>query len=334
VRVLLTRLSALGDIVHTWPLVEALRRSRADLELMWLVERPFACLVNGHPGVAHVATAATRRWRKAPWARSTRAEARALAAELRAFAPDVVLDPQGLVKSSVWGALSGAPDRAGLARNWRREALAGLCYTRTVEPAASVHHVVDINLAMAQAIGVDAQPGAVPDGRFLLGQVRPPVQPGPGTVLLLPATGGKGKAWGAEAFSALAVWLLDHHLTPLVAWGPGERPLAETIAAAAGPGALVAPPTSILELAELASRCTAVVGGDTGTVHLAASLGVPTLAVFVATDPERNGPRGACARVVAAVTGSATGGSARARPSGTASVTRVAEVLESMLAGR
>jgi heptosyltransferase-1 len=331
VRILLTRLSALGDIVHTWPLAEALRAGRGDLELLWLVERPFACLVEGHPAVDHVVAVSTGRWRRSPLAGSTHGEIRAAVAALRAFEPDLVLDPQGLVKSAIWGRLARGRDRVGLARGWRRELPAGLFYHRTVTPDPKTRHVVDINLAMAGAAGVEAGAGAAPDGRFLLGRGQLSMSPPPGTVMLLPATGGAGKAWGADSFGALASWLLGRGLTPLLTWGPGERPLAEAIASAAGPGAVVAPPTSIVELAELASRCRAVVGGDTGTVHLAASLGVPTLAVFVTTDPARNGPRGPAVRVVAAAAGGSRRDRARTRPGGEVRLAQVLPALSSLL---
>ena len=112
-------------------------------------------------------------------------------------------------------------------------------------------------------------------------------------------------------------------MSPVVVWGPGERVLAEGIAAAAGRGVALAPATSIPELAVLLSGCAAVVGGDTGPVHLAASLGVPTVAVFVATDPARNGPRGERVRVLAAAGAAAGRGRARADGAGEVGVETV-----------
>ena len=114
-------------------------------------------------------------------------------------------------------------------------------------------------------------------------------------------------------------------------WGPGERALAEWVAAAGGTGVTLAPPTSIPELAVLLSSCAAVVGGDTGPVHLAASLGVPTLAVFVATDPERNGPRGERVRVLSAAGGTAGRGSACAVATGKVEVRAVLEALTGLV---
>jgi heptosyltransferase-1 len=326
VRVLLTRLSALGDIVHTWPLADALTRGEPPVELAWVVEEPFLPLVAAHPAVARAIPVATRRWRRNPLSATTRRELREARRLARGSAPDVALDAQGLVKSAAWGVLSGARERVGLARAFRREALAGMCYTRTVAPPVGTRHVIDINLSLAGAVGRSPLPGAAPDGTFLLRDAGPRSEPA--AVVLLPGTGGRGKAWPASSFAALAREIARRGLPVKVAWGPGERGLAETVVSGAGAGATITAPTTIPELALLLARSAGVVGGDTGPLHLAASLGVPTTAVFVATDPERNGPRGRRVRVVTAARTGATAGRAR---SGALRQVAVEEVVEALL---
>ena len=322
---LLTRLSALGDIVHTWPLADALTRGERRIELAWVVEEPFLPLVSFHPGVARAIPVATRRWRRKPFAASTRREILEARRLLREFAPEVALDPQGLCKSAVWGFLSGAKERVGLARGLRREALSGLCYTRAIAPPPGLRHVIDLNLSLVESLRLAAPYGASPDGTFLLRWVKPSQDPP--AIALLPGTGGSGKAWPSESFAALARQTADRGLQVTVVWGPGQRGLAESIVAGAGPGVTLAPATSLLELAALLARCAAVVGGDTGPVHLAASLGVPTVAIFVTTDPERNGPRGARVRVVTAAGSGAAGGREH---SGAMGETTVADVLDAV----
>jgi heptosyltransferase-1 len=329
VRVLLTRLSALGDIVHTWPLAHALTSGDEPVELAWVVEEGLLPLVALHPGVGRAVPVATRRWRRTPVAASTRREILEARRLVREFGADVALDPQGLCKSAAWGLLSGAPTRVGLARPARREALAGLCYTRTVAPPPELRHVVDVNLSLAGALGRAARYGVSPDGTFLLRHAGP--EEGTAAVALIPGTGGKGKAWPAVSFAGLARHAAGLGVPVVVVWGPGERELAESVVAGAGPPVTLAPPTSLLELAALLARCAAVVGGDTGPVHLAASLGVPTVAVFVATDPERNGPRGPNVRLVAAARTGARGGRARSGASGEATVAEVTDALVAAL---
>jgi heptosyltransferase-1 len=327
-RIVLTRLSALGDIVHTWPLASVLAAAPEGVELAWVVEEPFLPLVASHPAVALAVPVATRRWRRHPGAAATRREIAVARAALRKFSPDLAIDPQGLVKSALWAALSGAPDRVGLDRAHRRELLAGLWYTRTLAPPPEARHIVDIDLSLLAAVGRPAPFGAPPDGRFLLaGAAAARGRDSTARVALLPATGGVGKAWPAESFAELARRAVSAGMATVVVWGPGERALAEGIAAAGGRGVALAPATSIRELAVLLSGCAAVVGGDTGPVHLAASLGVPTVAVFVATDPARNGPRGERVRVLAGAGAAAGRGRARADGTGEVGVDTVFQAL-------
>jgi len=295
VRLVLTRLSALGDVVHAWPLATAL--AAAGHEVAWVVEEPLRELVDGHPAVSRVVTTATRRWRRRPLAAASRAGFAASLRAIRGFAADAALDPQGLVKSAAWAALARIPRRVGLARGVRRERLAGLFYTDVVRPAPGRAHVVDQNLSLLAALGVASPPAAAPDGSFLLAGPVPERLAASAPALIVPGAGRPGKAWPAARWSALAARLADR-LPVVVAWGPGEELLARAIAADAGRRTVVAPRTSIREFAALAAGAAVVVGGDTGPVHLAASLGVPTVAVFVATDPRRNGPRGRRARAV------------------------------------
>jgi heptosyltransferase-1 len=294
VRVLLTRLSSLGDVVHTWPLAAAL--ARAGHSVGWVVEPAYAPLVALAPGVERVVEAATRRWRRRPLAAATRAAVRAAVDDVRDFAADVVLDPQGLLKSAVWARLSGCRRRVGLALPHRAETLAALFYSETVRPIARARHVVDHNLALLSALGIEPPWGESPDGRFLLGAHCHPS--GGGHLVLLPAAGSRAKAWPAERWAALARGCLRDGHGVTVACGPGEELLGAAVVGSAGPAASLAPPTTLPELAALLGSAAAVVGGDTGPLHLAASLGVPTLGVYFATDPERTGPRGLEARTV------------------------------------
>jgi heptosyltransferase-1 len=286
---LLVRLSALGDIVHTWPLAEALGRSRR-FRVAWLVEERFLPLVALHPSVETAIPMASKRWRDSLASPATWREVRGALRAIRAFAPGLALDPQGLCKSAFWATLAGVTQRLGFAASHRRERLAGVFYTATVHPPRELAHVVDLNLAFAQHLGVEASYGAHPDAAFLRPHL-PPAPPEARAVLLLPASGKVGKNWPPTAFAALARILLAEGVPVTVLWGPGEQEVARAVVDAA-PGARLAPPTDLLQLAAFLAQAIAVVGADTGPVHLAAAFGTPTLAVHLATDPVRNGPRG------------------------------------------
>ncbi len=329
--VLLCRLSALGDIVHTWPLAEALVGAAPAVRLAWVVEERFAGLVAGHPAVAEVVPVATRRWRHRPFDPATRREVAAVRVRLRALGAEVCLDPQGLVKSALWGWLAGSPRRIGLARTVRRETAAGLFYTERVSPPPAARHVVDINLSLLEALSLPAPYGSIPDAGFLLTGAGGGPVPAAGTVALIPTSGGPGKALPVETFADVARRCAAAGRPVSVVWGPGEERLAAEVAAAAGAGAVVAPPTTIPELARFLGRCAAVVGGDTGPVHLAAATGVPTVAVHVATDAARNGPRGRRVAVLSAARGGARRGRARTGGAGRVSADEVFEALSGLL---
>ncbi len=296
-RVALTRLSAFGDIVHTWPLAVAL--AAAGHEVGWVVEEPLLPLLGGHPAVHRVFTVATRRWRRAPISPATLSEVRECRRRLRSWDAAAILDPQGLVKSAAWGVLGGVPRRIGLHCSVRRERLAGLFYTETARPSPAAVHVVDLNLSLVHPLGLQPPLGVVPDGRFLVAERSGRLATGMRPVVVVAGTGRPRKAWPTERWRELAARLVGTGLPVAVAWGPGEEHLARAIAGGGVAGPTVAPPPSIPALAELLAGAAAVIGGDTGPVHLAAALGVPTVGVFVATDPHRTGPRGSTARAVA-----------------------------------
>jgi heptosyltransferase-1 len=302
--VVLVRLSALGDIVHTWPLAEALRAARPDMHLTWVVEEPFRPMVEGHPAVDEVVSVATKRWRRELLRRQTRVEVTRLRRRFSELQPELTIDSQGVAKSAMIARLSGAPLRIGLARPWRREQLAGLAYTSTLQGSSSHRHVVATNLELVRATGGHPPPEIqVPNGRWLLERLSDQEPPAPvegPCVVLIPGAGWASKELPVGTLAGVARGLAAPTLDVVVAWGPGERSRAEAVVARAGSSARLAPSTDLCELVLLLSQARLVIGGDTGPVHLAASLGVPTLAVFTATDWQRNGPLGPRAEVISA----------------------------------
>jgi len=331
VRVILVRLSALGDIVHTWPLACALAAVEPRPHVSWVVEEPLKILVEGHPAVDSVFSTRTGRWRRRPLAASTRAEVAAIKTRMRELQPDLVIDPQGTSKSAMVVRWTGAEQRIGLARPWRRERLAGLAYTDTVRGAPGQAHVVATNLAMVAAVGAKIPELSPPDGSWLLdllGDRAPTGDWSTPYAVVLPGAGGAHKVLTESTLAEVARGLAADGLEVVVAWGPGEESRAAVVVEAAGTGVYMAPPTDLDELAALLGGAALVLGGDTGPVHLAASFGSPTLAVFLASDWRRNGPLGDSTAVIsgAADAPAAPSGTARTRPQREVGV---AEIMES-----
>ncbi len=285
-RLLLVRLSAIGDIVHALPAAAAL--AAAGYEVVWAVQPPGRALVEGSSAVASCVVVPAR----APF--SPRAIARAMAA-LRAAHVATALDLQGLWKSGFWARASGARRRIGFAGPARREPLSALLLTERLALPAGIQHVIDKNLALLAALGLDAvgqrlfplPPFAREAARIdrelaALGIERP--------VLFHPGGGWASKLWPAESYGELASRLARRRIPALVTWGPGEAALAERVVAASGGTAIASFPASLLELAALARRARAIVAADTGPLHLACAVGTPAVALFGPTDPARNGP--------------------------------------------
>ena len=294
-RVLLVRLSSIGDVVHTLPALAAL--AHAGHEAGWIVEPPALPLLEGNPLLAQGVL-------KAPPARRfTLGEARRTAAELRRRAFDVALDFQGLWKSAAWARASGASSVVGFARSYRREPGSTLLLKDCREQPAAARHVIDKNLSLLRALDIDAlglrefplphlevERERVDEGLSALG--------GFDFVLLNPGGGWESKLWPAERFGALARRLGDEGRRCLVAWGPGEEDLANRVVAASAGAAQRTFSTTLREYVALARRARLVVAADTGPLHLACAVGTPVVALFGPTDPERNGPFRAEDRVV------------------------------------
>lgn len=263
-RLLVLRLSAMGDVIHTIPAVVSLKGSA---DITWVVEAPYRELVEIVAGVPAIPV------RMKKWAREPRAAIAALRS-MRSF--EASIDFQGLIKSAMLGALSGAKRRYGFDSSAIREKPA-LLFTNRKVPVDTRRHVVDQNLQLAGEVAT-AQPAAANWQPF------PTAMPGfDGAVVLLPGAGKPNKLWPVERFRELA-----RRIGPkaLVVWGPGEQQLAEAI------GARLAPPTNLRELAGLLQKAEVVIGADTGPLHLAAALGTKVLGLYGPTDPRRNGPYG------------------------------------------
>ncbi|MGE4189524.1 MAG: glycosyltransferase family 9 protein, partial [Thermoanaerobaculia bacterium] len=221
-----------------------------------------------------------------------------LAAARRALRDErwtVALDFQGLWKSAAWARASGAARRIGFAASDRREPLSRLLLTELHPRPSAAVHVIDKNLALLAALGLDEigrrdfplppldRASQRVETELAAMQLDRPVW-------LHPGGGWPSKLWPPERYSELAGRLGRRGLPTLVTWGPGEEELAERVVAGAGGGATKAFPATLLELAALATRARLLVAADTGPLHLAAAVGTPLVALFGPTDPARNGP--------------------------------------------
>jgi ADP-heptose:LPS heptosyltransferase len=298
-RILLVRLSALGDVVQCLPALSALRKARADAEIGWLVEDRHAGALEGHPQIDRLFRFERRS--------GALAAAWRVRDEVRAWAPHVAVDLQGNLKGAALTRLSGARRRIGLPRGEAREGAHAFA-TEVVPPGPPGEHRADRALRLVAPLGArgPAEPVLPPireEARAAMAAAVASLGAAPrGYALLVPGTSDFGafKRWPARRFGELARRLVaERGLASLVAYGPGQSDLAEAVVAAAQDCARLAPHTKDLhEFLALAADAALVVGADSGPVVLASALGVPTLALFGPKDPAVYAPRGTRTAVV------------------------------------
>jgi len=282
-RFLIVRLGSLGDVIHAIPAVAALRARYPDARIDWAVD----------PRYVEVLRLVTAVDRAVPL--DTRGGPGAVlrgVGELRRARYDAVVDLQGLLKSAVLARLAGAGRTIGLPKAHLREPLARLFYGETPDPG-SAPHVIHKNLALMRALDVTdpaiAFPLAVP--QTATGDAAVAAIGSDRFVVLNPGAAWPNKRWPAERFGALAAALRDRlGLRSLVLWGPGEQELAQRAAVASTGAAVPSPSTGLVDLFDVTRRARLVVSGDTGPLHIAASVGTPVVALFGPTFTERNGP--------------------------------------------
>ena len=286
-KALLVRLSAIGDVVHTLPVLAALRARGWDCG--WAVEPLARPLLAAQPMLAHLEPVPGSRgfgWTLA----------RGVAQAMKSHGYDVALDLQGLWKSAAWARMSGAPRVVGYRTAGRREALSAMLLRETVDFKPEHRHVIDKNLALLAALGIDAvsqREFPLPPSDVEAATVTARLSEsglGDDFVLLNPGGGWASKLWPAQRFGALAQGIADRGLQCLVTWGPGEEGLADRVVAASAGAARRCFPTTLLEYLELARRARLVVASDTGPLHLACAVRTPVVGIFGPTDPARNGP--------------------------------------------
>ena len=287
-RILVTRLGAMGDVIQTLPAVADLRNRFPEARIAWAVESNWTPILERNPHVDDVIPVALRTWRRLANGPQSWKEATRFAGDLRARRFDLSIDFQGLLKSAAIASLSGAQERAGFDRLHLREPLAELTYTRRVRTASP--HVVDRYRDLA-ALVTGSTSTARAEFPLPVGRLRPDLPAK--YVLASPQAGWGGKQWPAEHYGRLAdrIWT-DHRIPLAIDCPPGTEESVARIRANARAGSVVTHPSTISELIGATRSARAVVGVDSGPLHLAAALGRPGVAIFGPTDPDRNGPYG------------------------------------------
>ncbi len=289
-RILLVRLGSMGDILHALPALATLKENFPSWEIDWLVESRWRPLLEGNPYLSHIVEVDTFAWRKQPLTPRVWHALRSAVQVLRVRRYDCALDLQGLLKSALACRWSGAKEIIGFDKPWLKEPACSIFYTRRVKTKAV--HVIDANLALAAALGAvrpvirfplpEGDPASLPAGL-----------PENKLAVLNPGAGWRSKRWSPENFGAVSDALQkDFSMQVILNGGPGEESLTRQVQAACRNSDPLAYIGNLKGLIALLRRSRLMVGPDTGPLHLAAALGVPTIGLYGPTAPQRNGPYG------------------------------------------
>jgi heptosyltransferase I len=323
VRLLIIKTSSLGDVIHNLPAISDMVIHAPGVEIDWVVEEGFAEIPRLHPAVRRVIPVALRRWRRQLLRPATWRDVSRFRRELKAETYDKVIDTQGLVKSA-WLARMARGPSCGQDKATVREPLAARFYDQCFHVPRGRHAVERNRDLAAQALGYPL-PQTPPDYGIRAPALPPTLFPARGAPIrgapvrrhgsppdfhdgsaFTPREGGgnlpdhpfavclhgtsrDSKLWPEPHWVELARMLMARGIAPLLPWSnESERQRAGRIAAAVE-GAQVLPRLGLRELAALLGRAQAVVGVDTGLVHLAAALGLPTVAIYTDSSPVLTG---------------------------------------------
>jgi lipopolysaccharide heptosyltransferase I len=322
-RILIVKLSSIGDVVHALPAAAALRRGFPEAHIAWAVERRARAILEESPIVDDLIEVDSRGWRRRWHNRETLDNVSSTLRSLRGSGPggssetfDVAVDFQGLLKSGLLALASGATRRIGFETQELRERASRLFLTEQVE-TSHLEHVIDKNLALAHLVLADSsqhsrdgsfasQPPPIGDEIDKSPKYEFPISVssedeefadravGDGNrpfAIINPGGGWSTKLWEPARFGHVADWLnSEHGIRSIITFGPGEEQLAYQVAAASRSGSANPLPSTLKQFVAIARRAELFIGGDTGPLHLAAASGTPIVGIYGPTAPARNGP--------------------------------------------
>ena len=294
-KVLIVKLSSIGDIVHALPALAHIRDRMPKAEIGWAVDSRYAEILRGNDRIDHLVEIDTRSLRGGKIIEDIFLDVARQFGTLRKHKFDVALDMQGLLKSATVAKFSGAAQRWGFARKHLREPASRVFFTETVdfEPFT---HVVRRNVTLASnALGLEPKQDDFEfpisteaehkgEAEAIAGRI------GTNFVILNPAGGWVTKLWHAEKYGALADAIWEQlGLASVVAIGPKEDGLGEAVLKNSRSGRALLSQPSLKGFYELAKKARLYVGGDTGPTHIAIAAGTPAVGIFGPTEWWRNG---------------------------------------------
>jgi len=285
-KILLVRVSSLGDVVHNMPMVADILRHFPQAQIDWVVEEAYVGLVRENPGVRRIIPFALRRWRKSLLAPATRAEMASFYRELRSERYDYVFDTQGLLKTgAIMGMARLAPggQKIGLANGSLGSGYEGasrIFHSSSVPLDPRTHAVTRGRLVAAHALGYTLEQAADFGLRPHAGEPRPDWLPSQSYAVFFHATARASKKWPEKNWLEIGRELMERGILVLVPWGSDAEKRDAAALVAALPNARLLPRLSMHDALLLVQGADLVIGVDTGLTHIAAACTRPTIELY------------------------------------------------------
>ena len=305
--ILIVKLSAIGDVIHTLPALNAVRQQFPDASITWLVEEAAADILEGHPSLDRVIISRRKKWLRqlrdgnGNGRRQALRDMKQFWFDLRDTRYDMVLDFLALLKSGVLIALTRSTRKIGFDKGMQHQEHSYLFLNERLPPVAMEVHALDRNLGMIRQLGIPADeviykiPVRDADRERASSLLRENgISPGNTIIAINPMTKWATKNWDNRKFAELADRLLEKPAVNLVITGaPDDQPqVTKILGHMQGRAANLAGKTSLKELAALYEKCACLITTDTGPMHLGAAMNIPVVALFGPTAPWRTGPYG------------------------------------------
>ncbi|UCG14221.1 MAG: lipopolysaccharide heptosyltransferase I [Deltaproteobacteria bacterium] len=308
--ILIVKMSAIGDVIHTLPALNAIRNHYPHAHITWLVEEDASALVKGHPALDRVLVSKRKRWVKGLLGRSAPDNARELyrfVKELRDTRYDLIIDFQGLIKSGVLIGLSRGARKVGFGRGMEHQEGSYLFLNERIPAVDMDNHALLRSKMLLDALGIPSNdieynlPMHDEDRERVNRLLERHGIQNPGLLVAInPVAKWATKLWGNSKFAELADGLVERYGAEVVFTGSqaDRRGIQDIISIMARESVNLAGKTSLTVLAALFEKVDFLVSTDTGPMHMAAALETPVVALFGPTAPWRTGPFGPNHQVV------------------------------------
>lgn len=283
-RVLIVKMSSMGDILHCLPAVTDASKALSHIQFDWVVEEAFTEIPAWHSHIHNIIPIALRRWRKQPWQSLQHGEIQHFYQNLRAQSYDLVIDAQASIKSALVTRLTRGL-RCGMDKQSEHEKFVHLAYQKTFAVERKQHAIKRLRELFAQVFGYTLANLPLDYGIDLTKLAPAPLPLPENYVVFVPNTPWPNKQWSEANWAALLNKVSATGMPILLPWGNSEEKTRVTRLANTTEQARVLPKLKLSEIATVLAQAKAVVCVDTGLSHLTAALNVPAITLYNATDP-------------------------------------------------